>query len=57
MSASSNLYITIFNVLGLVFIFFIIGLSVDDNKMRERMKVFGFAVVGSIVLNLILYLR
>jgi Kef-type K+ transport system membrane component KefB len=57
MSASSNLYITIFNVLGLVFIFFIIGLSIDDNKMRERMKVFGFAVVGSIVLNLILYLR
>jgi Kef-type K+ transport system membrane component KefB len=57
MSASSNLYITIFNVLGLVFIFFVLGLSIDDNKMRERMKVFGFAVVGSIVLNLILYLR
>ena len=57
MSASSNLYITIFNVLGLVFIFFVLGLSIDDNKMRERMKVFGFAVVVSIVLNLILYLR
>jgi Kef-type K+ transport system membrane component KefB len=57
MSASSNLYITIFNALGLALIFFIIGLSVDDNKMRERMKVFGFAVIASVLLNLFLYLR
>jgi hypothetical protein len=57
MSASVKLYITIFNALALALYFFAIGLSDNDNTFRIRRKLFIYALIGSIVLNLILYLR